>query len=440
MRSEEWFRAYERRERQTTHQYAPRAMNGDHVENAELIYQDRKLSKRLGFHRSGAPLSALLFLYEQVVVYVPPAAKQTLRARFNMPWSTFVKLAQRRCVVPIVGHPIHYHGHKHFEALFDTNPVSVWARGDELALEYAGGRDYWAKVEKDHPAGTLAIDPLLTAKYRRVFAGMDEAHLAARVEHEVKTNFVDLCIYGYEPLATALLSPEAGTAGSRKLVELSELITYPSLMGMGGAPNYGLGSANAARMVSDAPRLRPLPRRVGPEAAVLVEGLALATPSHIDPQLVIDFHKDSMSSTLWGALDALEDKLVPDGPGPDDLAERAERAQHLLGEALREVNGAGLILSHHRSLGRINDVVRLTMKLSPVIPLATFFWSPFDQQMLDAGVSVAGAAVSGAAIWKSNAIADTIERKLAHHLSSRRLDKMTAQLWWLSEWTASHRG
>lgn len=433
MRSEDWFRDYERRERQATHQYASRAMKGDYVGNAQVIYQDRKLRKRLGFHRSGAPLSALLFLYE----YVPPAAKQTLRDRFDMPWSAFVALAERRCIVPIIGHPIHYHGQKHFEALFDTSPVSVWARGDELALEYAGGREYWAKVDYDHPAGTLAVDPLLEAKYRRHFPGMDEKRLAERIEQEVKTNFVDLCIYGFEPLASSLLSPEAGSGGTRKLMELSELITYPSLMGMGGAPNFGLSSANAARLAADAPRLRPAPRRVGPEAAVLVNGLELAAPSHVDPDLVIDFHKDSMSSTLWRALDALEDRLDVAPSGEDDLAARAEHAQTLLGEALREVNGAGYILTQHRSLDHVNSAVKFTMKLSPLLPLATFFWSPFDQEMLDAGVSAASAVASFAAIQKRNAIADSVERQLAHHLSSRRLDKMTAQLWWLSKWTAN---
>lgn len=437
MKKRQWYRDYERREREIANKFAPKAMAGDFVKNAQELYRDRTLSTRVAFHRSGAPLSALLFLYEQVVVYVPPATKETLRARLGIAWDDFVALTEKRCIIPVIGKPANYARQKHFGALFELAPASVWARGDELALEFANGHDYWSKVNHDHPSGSLPVDPLTKAKYRQHFPLLESAALERRIDHEIRTNYVDLCIYGFEPLADFLLSPGAGADGTRKLLQISELVTYPSLMGMGGTPNYGLESGNAASMAMAAPQLRPALRHVGPEAALLVEGLSLATPAHIDPRLVIDFHKDSMAATLWDALGALETKLDASYADADDLVARADSARFAINEALREVNGAGYILRNKKALDRFDNLARFTVKLSPLLPLATLIWSPFDQQLLDGAVHMVGVVGAAASYHHRNAIANTLQLQLAHHLSSRQLDGMATQLWWLTKWTAN---
>ena len=60
--------------------------NDGFVHKAEAIYADIEKSKRLAFLRRGVPILPLLFLYEQVVIYIPPCSQEDIFLRFGISW------------------------------------------------------------------------------------------------------------------------------------------------------------------------------------------------------------------------------------------------------------------------------------------------------------------------------------------------------------------
>ena len=211
----------------------------------------------------------------------------------------------------------------------------------------------------------------------------------ARIDNEVKINYVDLCIYGYEELATSFAQENWGI---RKILEFSERIVYPSLIGLGGTPNYGLNGAKSTKMAKG---IRvPKIAEIGPELSFLADGLSLSVPNEFIPELLIEFHKDSMSKRLWKALKSLEDAVVECGhQKPADIEIRAIIASQIIKESMQTLNSAFYQIKRRKIQSNINLGVDITTKLMPVAVIASMFWSFFEQEYLEAILN--GAQLTG---------------------------------------------
>lgn len=429
-------RSYEESERAAVHEFGPKAVVNGIITDASLIYSDHRLASRIAFQRSGSPLNALIWLYETTVVYVPPTTKGQLEKRFAMPWSTFMELAEAGSVQPIVGHPEHYHRRGYADELFGLRPPSVWARGDELAHAFSDASEYWALALAEMPAEEMVSIDWVVAKFRRHFPNLRTRALAERIAIELRTNFVDLCIFGYEPLARDLAALQDRSWSARRILELSELITYPSLMGMGGVPSYGFRSSAAISVASGSPlwMSAPMSKEFGPEAALLVEGLKLSIPGEVDTDALAQFHAEGMSKRLWKALGKLEAEVARSAQDPDDAVEASIVAQRTISETLRRLNSvpSRSRASRHRKGAR--QASDLALKVGTVGGIALAGHGLLGLDWLAALLAGAALAPPFWTLRPLSAAVQSTEDRVWDMLQGRSRDDLAVQLWWLSRW------
>lgn len=425
---------YEETERRYVRINGAAAVSDGYVVNAPVIYADRLLPSRLAFHRSNAPLAALLLLYEQTVVYLPPAPKEVLEARLGIAWDDFIGLVDARCIQPIIGHPTHYTRRPYFDEVFAFRPPSVWARGDELARRFANADEYWEEAPHVLPLDNLCRADWVRARFRKQFPHLSRESFLDRVKTEIVTNYVDLCIYGYGPLAKYLANLPDPAWAAKRLLEASELITYPTLMGLGGTANYGLRSDSAARSAELGEFVLPGLRELGPEAHILVDGLGLNVPE-LTVDSVVQFHRDGMSSRLWQALEELETRVAyAQLAEVDEVIDVALVAEAAVRDMIREVRGPGYESLRSATRRRIRPWSDLTVKLGSTVGLTAAARNPIGLDWIQA--SLAGAQFAGLmfAFRGFEKAAAAVEERLTGLLVERKTSRLATQLWWLTRW------
>jgi hypothetical protein len=426
--------AYEERERAFVRANGDRAVTNGFVTDTRCIYSDRRLPGSLAFHRSGAPLAALLLLYEKTVVYIPPTTRDKIEARIGFPWSDLLTLVDRGCIQPIIGHPAHYARKPFFDDLLSFDPPSVWARGDELARRFANADEYWAMTPSVLPLPQMCAVKWVRAKFRRHFPSLSEKSLSERIATELCTNFVDLCIYGYEPLARDIAGLSDHDWSARRILEISELLTYPTLMGLGGTANYGLASSAAIDEAISAGQLSTTDvREIPPEAQILLDGLSINVPSNLNADLVVQFHHDGMAKPLWHALEELETQVAASAGESGSLVDSAVVAERLMNATMRELRGVGF----RRQIGQSQRQlpwVDLTVKVGAAALLTVATHAPIGSDwMTDA---LAGAQFAGTlyALKFADRITARVERRVSEAITARTSSRLATQLWWLTEW------
>jgi hypothetical protein len=428
--------SYEQRERAYVRQHGRRAVVDGFVDDATKIYVDLDLSSHLGFHRGGAPLSALLLLYEQTVVYVPPSSRQSIEYRMGMSWDHILMLIERGSIQPIIGHPLHYAGKGYFDDLMTFHPPSIWARGDELARRFAHGDEYWALARRIVPIDEMCAQPWIRAKWRRHFPRVSAENLAERIRTEIYTNFVDLCIYGYEPIACDLVALADRGWAARRILELSELLTYPTLMGLGGTANYGLSAASAIEAALQRGYIgSPDIRFLGPEVDILLNGLAIKVPTDLDPDLVVQFHQDGMASKLWRSLEELELLVAEEvAPPEDELVESAVTAQRAVETTMREIRSVGYGAMRSKAERIVRPWTDMTLKIGSAAALAAATHAPLGNDWMSAGIAGASGSSLLAVLKKFDDVTAAVERRVVDFIAERRTSKLATQMWWLAKW------
>ncbi|WP_410628185.1 hypothetical protein [Amycolatopsis sp. cmx-8-4] len=427
---------YEETERDYVRTHGHRAVFDGFVSDATKIYADRLVPDRLGFHRAGAPLSALLLLYEQTVVYVPPTSKEVVQQRLGMKWDQFLALVERGCVQPIIGHPSHYARKAHINDLFSFKPPSVWARGDELARRFANADEHWEVAQRVLPLEEMVREAWVHAKYKKHFPHLTEKNLRERIATEICTNYVDLCIYGYEPIATGLATLPDRAWSVRRLLEASELLTYPTLMGLGGTPNYGISAPVAVAEAAGSEYLcLPEIRQFGPEVQLLLEGLALQVPTTMDVDTLVQFHQDGMARHLWSALQNLEYRVATaQATELDELVDSAVVAEQIIQSTLQDVRGVTFGSLRSAARRRVHPWTDLTVKLGSTLGVTAAAHGPLGLDWLNA--ALAGAQFAGLmfAFKGYDRLTAAAEKRLVEHLMRRKTSSLAVQLWWLSNW------
>lgn len=427
---------YEERERIYVRTIGDKAVRNGTVVDAARIYQDKKVAGRVGFRRAGAPLKALLLLYPTTVVYVPPTSQDRIERQFGMGWSTFLELAEAGSVTPIIGHPTHYQRKAFFNDLFYLNPASVWARGDELAHHFAGAAEYWNIAMAEVPAEEMATLGWVRAKFRNHFPNVSSQALIERAATEIRTNFVDLCIFGFEPLARNYAALSDLSWGARRILEVSELLTYPSLLGMGGVPSYGINNDRAIAAASDLLLWLQAPERrtLRSEAMLLVEGLSLRVPEDLASSDVAAFHAEGMARRLWAALDELEGQVSRAAEDADELVQASVVAEGIIREALQEVSGLSHSLDRKQTIRRAGTTSDMSLKIGTAAALTVASHGILGLDWIAA--TIAGAGTSPA-VWALRAFgeaAEACEVRLSDWIATRKYGGFAVQLWWLNNW------
>lgn len=195
---------YEGRERAYARDQGRHGAGGGVIETMAPVFADQLLPERHALQRGGAPLGALVFLYATTIVFLPPASQGTLERRLGMPLEYVLELQRNGIVRPIIGHPTDYAELSHLDPILALDPPSLWARGDEVAHVYGRAAEHWDTAREVLPFDDILRVPWVRAKWSEQRPRTSQLDLDERIRVEVSTNFVNLCIFGFEPLARSI--------------------------------------------------------------------------------------------------------------------------------------------------------------------------------------------------------------------------------------------
>jgi len=436
---------YEARERAHARATGRACAPSGFIRDLKPLFADQRFPRRLGVHRSGAPLDFLLLLYPSTIVYVPPTSKKQLEARVGMPVRELVELQRYGFVCPVIGHPTDYAGLDYFDELLERRPPSIWARGDEVAHAYADAGAYWDEVRERVPLSEMARLPWVRAKWRRHWPQATEDELTSKIKIELGTNYVDLCIFGYGPLAQAVVGLEDVDWVARRLLELNEVATYPQLIGAGGTLNYGIGEAAVIEAVQQDLLMRPSTRFLGPEAEIISTGLGLPPVSRLGAEELKAFHESGAAKRLWKALDLLEAEVQPldaADSGDDALREAAAQATSLVKEAVRESETISYS-SRRTTMEERASVLGQVMKVAPSVGVGATATLAYGENPVAALLATAGTLSFAHTVSQLNPVRKRLLQRLddaiVDHLMSREFTPLTTQFWWLRKLAPTRR-
>jgi len=200
----------------------------------------------------------MMFLYRQVVAYVPPMERNQFPERFGLPYEEFIRLAdpsleRSRFIYPVLNHPGRYRDavvRKELSELLLWMPPT-WERWHE-ALRVSGGmRWFQAADERFDYRGFWSLQPLRET-WRHRLRTTNEARVSREIKQQVRNNYTDLQLVGRADIAdgAAELSHSDPRTAYADLIYSSDVISYPSVMGAGGVANVRAEMPRASRASS----------------------------------------------------------------------------------------------------------------------------------------------------------------------------------------------
>jgi hypothetical protein len=251
-------RGYSEKERAIGKAIARDLLTPEHtIKSARAIYPEYQLRDPFGLHRPGVNLGAMMFLYRQVVAYVPPIRKEQFSERFGVEYETFIRLAnptgdEHRFIFPVLNHPSRYQDplvRRDLAEILVWMPPT-WERWHE-ALRVSGGmRWFQAADERFDYEGIWSLESLRDTWKQRLRTA-NEARISREIKQQVRNNYTDLQLVARPDLADSVaeLSHVDPATAYADLVYSSDLLAYPAVMGAGGMANV---RATAPR-VKDSP-------------------------------------------------------------------------------------------------------------------------------------------------------------------------------------------
>jgi hypothetical protein len=426
---------YERKERQIASSNGRLAVDHGYVTNVRPIFDDLRLPDSFGVQRRHAPLQILAWLYPTTIVYLPPMTERLLEARLGMHVEDFIELYDKGVARALIGHPVEYSNLKHFDPILRRRPPSVWARGDELAHRFAKAADYWKDARRLLPLSRICKLKWVRSKWKRHYPHLSGRALTNQIEIEVCTNYVDLCIFGWEPLAQFILEVPNPSWVAKRLLELNETITYPQLLGIGGTFNYGVQETHLMNSIRSQSLVPVQARLIGKEARILLDGLSLTFPQFTDAETVLSFHKASLAPKLWSTMKDLEKQLAKPAAALrlGSLAEASQKTEELISMALNDVRSIAFADARRR----IGKEVSFCVKSGSIATIALA--SRLSGVLGLLGSALAGIAVSefAATTKPFDQLVSGIEDAITDWIMSKKFTPLATHLWWIQEWKES---
>jgi hypothetical protein len=245
---------FEAEESRRASERVSRTVSDGVVTNIRALYDDRIYIPdgcTPAFHRNGTPLYALPFIARRIVAFFSPKKQAAVEHDLRTPWPVALELARAGILFPIVAWPKDYGSEEtaYLRPLFDSTvrtTVSMPVRGYKM-VDLMGANRFFEQARRDSRLSELATLPQLKEKWATQFptAAFSDDRLKSRVLTELHNNFVDLCIYGYEEVAMAAIEEPDPTIRAQTLLQSSELLTYPSLIGLDGRAQYRMNTRKA---------------------------------------------------------------------------------------------------------------------------------------------------------------------------------------------------
>jgi len=348
-----------------------------------------------------------------------------------METESLVDLIDKGIIKPLIGHPTDYADLPHFDSILQRKPPSVWARGDELAHRFAYAADYWRDARKALPLSKLTKVRWVREKWKNQNPALSGRALTEKVEMELCTNYVDLCIFGFEEQAQLILQLEDPSVMARKLIELNELATYPQLIGVGGTPHYGLNDRRVVEAARQLSAIRGDVKFFSREASLLLDGLKLSIPETIDAETVLSFHQENLAPRLWSAVATLEEEVRSNISPLNEIGtiDASLKAEQLITDAIAEVKS----LDHGRKRRAASKWISVGLQTTSTIAisLAAAHAGLLPWQSLLAGLAVTNYANKNRPF---DAGIQAIESKLSDWWMRTKTSQLATQLWQIQQW------
>lgn len=286
--------AYGELERHVGQKIAGKLLDPYHtIQDATAIYPEYALREPFGLHRPGVNLGALLFLYRQVVVYVPPMTRSEFPQRFGITYEVFLELSNPRdemgrFIFPVLNHPRKYRDALYRDQLGDLlrRMPPTWERWHS-ALNVAGARRWFDEADvRFHYPGMWSL-PDLRDMWRNRLKTNSEAVVSREIKQQIRNNYTDLCLVNRGDMANdiATLSHSDPVLAVNDLWYSSDLYAYPWIMGAGGYAN--VRAHGAARVVRSGQRdmARVVPREMQYFDTGVVEAMLEGLRFHAIPRV-----------------------------------------------------------------------------------------------------------------------------------------------------------
>lgn len=426
---------YEEQERALARQLGKRSVEAGVVTSLKPVFEDLHCPKDLGALRRGAHLGALTLLYPATTVFVPPSTEQILRQRLGMSLTHFLELADRGIVKPLIGHPSEYADLPHLDGLLHRRPASVWARGDEVAHAFADAAEYWLQARKFLDLDGIKVVRWVRRKWKSQSPFLSDEELSRKIETEICTNFVNLCIFGYEPLARQIAAlPHPGWTALR-LLEMNEVIAYPELICIGGTPNYGLHDRELIEQTRASYLIPGRAEFLPASTEFLMSGLNLRLPHDLSADAIVEFHNTGAAKHLWKALRAVEGEIerTPNQLSIPRLAEAANDFKVVAQRSLDEARDISFELSRRRIRDRAESVLELGVKAGSTVSIGVAAGAYFGPVVGTLAAAMAGIGLTNITTG-TKAVKDALAKlsdAITDHLLSRKFSPAATHLWWV---------
>lgn len=289
---------YSARERYIGEDISTALLSEEHtIRDATAIYPEWQLTPPFGLHRPGVNVATLLFLYRQVVAYVPPMLRTDFPARFGVSFEVFVNLAYpggdtSPFIFPVLNHPRRYRSPAYRDDLAPLlmHMPPTWERWHQ-ALEVTGGKRWFAHADERFNYSGIWSIPQLRSAWEKRLQTSDAATISKEIKQQVRNNYTDLCLVGREGDANdiAALSHEQPHVAAAELFYASDLRAYPLIMGAGALANVRLPKRPPMRLRASL-RSANIPKDVKDFDSDVLETMFRGLRLHrLPPDVSVDF-------------------------------------------------------------------------------------------------------------------------------------------------------
>ena len=236
----EYLEQYELLERKKVADSVSRLSNASFISSVHDIYPEIQIEKSAVYLRGKTPIKLLLLLYDKIILFLPPASKEYFFVQFGLHFDEIMILCRKGIIIPLIAHPTDYSA-PYFEELLLLNPPSVWARGISILENMNIDFD---EAQRVLPLKRIASFASVRKQWRMHYPNVSEDDLTINIMREISTLYADLSVFGYSDILKELLDekiPDYKIVYYLKV--LNEILTYPTLFGLGKTPVFDSDTA-----------------------------------------------------------------------------------------------------------------------------------------------------------------------------------------------------
>ncbi len=325
--NKDFFIEYKYEEHQKASLISDNLISDKHIiKSPKDLYPEYQFTDSLAFHRPGVNIGSLLFLFRQVIVYVPQIKKEKFPQLFGIHYETFVELCKPiggvpPFILPILNHPKHYskqHLKIELKDLLELKPPT-WERWHKV-LEITGGTKWFDLADKELNYKKMYSFPEYRNYWKNKLGTSNESYVSKEIKQQIKNNFTNLCLVGLEDKALEIadISHKHPDWAINDLMYTAEIFAYPKIMGANGFAN--VMSNNRLKLCNNF-ESSWITKKLGKKGVDgdVIKAIAEGIEFHNIPKVfrlgfLVEWHQDKWSQYAKDFYSKLLEELKKDSP------------------------------------------------------------------------------------------------------------------------------